>query len=290
PCFAEKMHANRGGLLQLLSGRNRWFVACERAVFAADSRTEILSLSEREKHFFQRWYATPEQRFHPIQPFLAGERLALQDKTKVRQSVRQELGFGPDDYLILMVGSGFRMKGLDRAIEGVAALPPGIKCKTRLVAVGQDNPKSFQRMVSVLRLGAHVQLHPGRDDIPQLMQAADLLVHPARRELAGHVLLEAMASGLPVLASGACGFGFHISKAEAGVILPEPYRQADFNREMANMLVSPQREAWSRNGVIYARSLVAANDGAADVRLLITLAERKQQLAQASNENPHVAV
>jgi UDP-glucose:(heptosyl)LPS alpha-1,3-glucosyltransferase len=288
PCFIEKAHSQRN-VLYRLSGRYRWFAACERAIFAPESATEILLLAEREKVSFQHWYRTPDTRFHMLPPYLSAKRMALQDKAEMRRRLRQEFGFDEDDHVLLLVGSGFRTKGLDRAIDAIGALPAVLRAKTRLVAVGQDNPKVFKRLVMERGLKSNVRICGGRNDIPQLMQGADLLIHPARRELAGHVLLEAMASGLPVLATDVCGYSPHIEKAQAGRLVKSPFRQTDLNARLVEMLNADERQTWSHNGYQYAQSLMADNDGSAEARILLMLAQRDRRPPMAAPENMHAA-
>jgi UDP-glucose:(heptosyl)LPS alpha-1,3-glucosyltransferase len=286
PCFVERAHSQRG-LLYRLSGRYRWFAASERAVFSAESATEILLLAEREKTSFQHWYRTPDERFHILPPYLSAKRMAQHDKLEMRRRLRQEFGFDEDDQVLLLVGSGFRTKGLDRAIDAVAALPAVLRARTRLVAVGQDNAKVFKRLVMERGLKPNVRICGGRDDIPQLMQGADLLIHPARRELAGHVLLEAMASGLPVLTTDVCGYASHVEKAQAGRLVKSPFRQGDLNAYLLEMLAPEAREEWGSNGYRYAKSLMGENDGSAEARILLTLALRNKQPPTAEPRDAH---
>ena len=289
PCFVERAHTQRN-LLYRLSGRYRWFAACERAVFAPESKTEILLLAECEKASFQHWYRTQDSRFHILPPYLSAKRMAHKDKTEMRRRLRQEFGFDEEDHVLLLVGSGFRTKGLDRAIDAVASLSSTLRAKTKLVAVGQDNPKVFKRLVMERGLKPHVRICGGRDDIPQLMQGADLLIHPARRELAGHVLLEAMASGLPVLATDVCGYSPHIQKAQGGRLIKSPFRQSDLNRNLLEMLASEERETWARNGYNYAQALMAENDGSAEAQILLMLAQRNKQSPVTTPKDIHAAV
>ena len=228
PCFIERAHAQRGWLYRL-TGRYRFFAECEKAVLSPRAACEILLLSLNEKIVFQRWYATPETRFHLLPPYISAQRFAFGDRDAMRADVRTEFGFGTDDLLLLLVGSGFSTKGLDRAIQALAALPQDLRVRTRLLAVGQDNPRFFRNMAERLGIGAQVYVIAGRDDVPRLMHAADLLVHPAYRENTGLVLLEAMASGLPVLASDVCGYAFHVIKSGAGELAVSPFDQATFN-------------------------------------------------------------
>lgn len=278
PCFIERAQARQNPFYRL-SGRYRFFADCERAVFAPDAGCEILLLSPREKDFFQHWYATPDVRFHLIPPPMPADRFVALDVDEARASVRSEFGFVPDDILLLLVGSGFRTKGLDRAILGLAALPPEIRNKTRLLAVGQDNPKAFVKLAQKAGLADRVRICAGRDDIPRLMHAADLLVHPARSELAGHVLIEAMAAGLPVLVSDVCGYACHIAQAGAGELVPSPFDQIQYDRQLEHMLTSDTRKDWQAYGKNYARALMAANDGSAEAVMLETFARQKRGTA-----------
>ena len=276
PCFMERARTERGWLYRL-SGRYRFFAGCEKAVFAPDVHCEILLLSLNEKAVFQRWYQTPESRFHLVPPCLVADRFATVAINSTRSSVRTEFSFGQDDLLLLLVGSGFRTKGLDRAVKGLAALPETLRSRTRLLAVAQDNPRFFLRLADRLGVARQVRVAAGRNDVPRLMQGADLLVHPAYRENTGLVLLEAMASGLPVLASDICGYAFHVARAGAGELIASPFNQQQFDQKLKQMLTSPDRAAWCVKGKQYAQELMAANDGGAEAALIEAFARRKAE-------------
>ena len=74
---------------------------------------------------------------------------------------------------------------------------------------------------------------------------------PAYREAAGNVLLEAVASGLPVLTTDGCGYSPHVVKADAGIVLESPVSQADVNHGLVEILQSPKRQRWIENGRNY---------------------------------------
>ncbi|MFA6178547.1 MAG: glycosyl transferase family 1, partial [Candidatus Methylopumilus sp.] len=116
PCFIERAHVQRNFLYRL-TPRYRWFQQCEQAIFSAGSNCSILLLSNQEKLDFQKWYQTPEQYFHFIPPYLSSERLALQGRSEMRSYLRNAFNFAAQDFVFLLVGSGFYMKGLDRAIK-----------------------------------------------------------------------------------------------------------------------------------------------------------------------------
>lgn len=126
---------------------------------------------------------------------------------------------------MLQVGSDFSRKGVGRSIAAVAALPEAIRRQTQLFVVGQDKPRAFAAQAERMGVKENVHFFAGRDDVAHLMAAADVLLHPAKQEAAGIVLVEAIAAGLPVLVTEVCGYAPHVSAAGCGVVLSEPFEQ-----------------------------------------------------------------
>lgn len=280
PCFVERAHTQRNALYRL-TPRYKWFVACEKAIFSSGSATHVLAVSLTEKPHFQRWYGLQDHRFHYIPPYLSPERFAKQDKRKMRQYLRQAFGFSASDFVYLLTGSGFAMKGLDRAILALAAMPASLRANTRLVAVGQDNPKQFTAMAQKLGVEEHVVISKGRSDIPLLMQGTDVCVHPAYRENTGLVILEGMASGAPMLVTESSGYATHVKDADAGLISSMPFEQAAFNTQWLVMrealdVAASTKSKWSKNGLAYTKKIMQENDGSAEAIILIALAEAKK--------------
>ncbi|MEA3290915.1 MAG: lipopolysaccharide core heptose(I) kinase RfaP, partial [Pseudomonadota bacterium] len=244
----------RYGPLYRLTPRYHRLYTFERSVFDVRSDTTILSLSKREKGVYQQFYGTPENRFHLLPPTLDAERRIDADTTLLRMRKREELGLTEDQLLLLFIGSGFKTKGLDRAITALQALPAELKANTELYVLGQDSATPFQRLAQRLGVSPKVTFLGGRADVQEFLVAGDLLIHPAYSENTGTVLLEAIAAGLPVLATDVCGYADHINRAEAGVVLRSPFRQQALDDRLAEMLVSPQRPAWQRNGREYGRN------------------------------------
>jgi UDP-glucose:(heptosyl)LPS alpha-1,3-glucosyltransferase len=237
-----------------LSGRYRAFMAAERAVFDPASSTHILAICAAEAARYQAAWGTPAKRLHLLPPGITRDRCAGPDAAALRASLRAEFGIADDQFLLLSVGSGFRMKGLDRSLRAVAALPPAMRARCRLIAIGQDKPAPFLRLARRLRLGTTLTILPGRDDIPRFLQGADLLLHPAYYENTGSILVEAIVAGLPVLASGACGYAEHVTASGCGLVLPEPFRQGDLDAALQAALSGDRRPAWRAAGIAYGRN------------------------------------
>ena len=268
-CFEDKAQTLRNPLYRLFK-RYRHFAEYERAVFAPESHTEILMISEVQQPLFVKHYATPAGRFHLLPPGIAQDRRAPANAAEIRAEFRREFGLGADDLLLVQIGSGFKTKGLDRSLKALASLPRELKQRTRLIAIGQDEPRPFLLQVKALGLSEQVQILKGRSDIPRFLLGADLLIHPAYNENTGTVLLEALVSGLPVLVSDVCGYAHYIAEADGGRVLPSPFDQEQLNRWLAEMLADPAARArWGANGLAFADTadLYSMPQRAADVIL-----------------------
>ena len=251
PCYAAKVQRLKSFWYKWLP-RYRHFKALEQSVFARGNRTHILVLTEQEIPRYQEFYGTERERFHVLPPGIERRSFVPEAKQPLRERLRHESGWSADEKLLLLVGSGFRVKGLDRAIRSLAALPEELRAETRLVVIGQNRPTEFELIARQLGVRDRVHILGGRDDVFDWLLAADLLVHPARSEAAGMILLEALTAGLPVVATNICGYAFHIDRARAGRLLPSPFLQEQCDKAVAEMLVSDERERWSSNGIAYA--------------------------------------
>ena len=268
-CFEDKAQTLRNPIYRKW-GRYKHFADYERAVFAADAKTEILMISEVQQPLFIKHYHTPLQRFHLLPPGIALDRRAPANAAEIRVEFRREFKLADDDLLLVQIGSGFKTKGLDRSLKALAALPREVRKRTRPIAIGQDDPRSFQLQAKALGIADQVQILKGRSDIPRFLLGADLLIHPAYNENTGTVLLEALVAGLPVLVSDVCGYAHYIAEADAGRVLPSPFAQEQLNHLLADMLADDQRRAfWGRNGLAYAdcADLYSMPQHAADIIL-----------------------
>jgi len=124
-----------------------------------------------------------------------------------RDAIRRRLGVGSDDFLLLTAGRVERQKGTGDLVEALARLDRG-GIDTRVVLAGEADPDEATRILDLAerhRVGWRLMLLGHRDDLAELMEAADLLVHPSWYEAAPRVVLEALAAGLPVVATSVGG-------------------------------------------------------------------------------------
>jgi glycosyltransferase involved in cell wall biosynthesis len=96
--------------------------------------------------------------------------------------------------------------------------------------------------------GAHRTIAPSakvhflddRGDVPQLMRAADLFVFPSRYEAFPLVLLEAMASGLPIVTIATAGAA-DLAGAECGVVVDDPNDVSAFAVALRGLVPYPEK-------------------------------------------------
>ncbi|MBX9915104.1 MAG: glycosyltransferase family 4 protein [Pseudomonadaceae bacterium] len=266
-CFEDKAQTLRNSLYRQW-GRYKHFADYERAVFAPESKTEILMISEVQQPLFVKHYATQTERFHLLPPGITQDRRAPANASEIRAEFRREFSLAETDLLLVQIGSGFKTKGLDRSLKALAALPLELKQRTRLIAIGQDDPSTFKLQAKALGVSEQVSILKGRSDIPRFLLGADLLIHPAYNENTGTVLLEALVAGLPVLVSTVCGYAHYIAEADCGRVLREPFEQAQLNQQLSAMLGDDAgRAAWGANGLAFAAKadLYSMPQHAADV-------------------------
>jgi glycosyltransferase involved in cell wall biosynthesis len=136
------------------------------------------------------------------------------------QQVRAELGLDGGSRLIAMVGTLKEVKGHRYMIDAMAALVPCHPDLHLLLAGDGELRESLEAQVADAGLQAHVHFLGSRDDVVELLVASDLLVLPSLWEGLSMALLEAMAAGLPIVASEVSGTVQAIVPGEHGLLIP----------------------------------------------------------------------
>ena len=155
PCYAAKVQRLKPFWFKWLP-RYRHFRMLEESVFARSLRTHALVLTEQEIPRYQEFYDTERERFHLLPPGIERRTFSSEQKEQARRRFRTEHGW-ENERLLLHVGSGFRVKGLDRAILSLAALPPEVRQDTRLVVIGQNRPTEFELLARRSGVGVLVR-------------------------------------------------------------------------------------------------------------------------------------
>lgn len=167
--------------------------------------------------------------------------------------LRATLGLAESDWVWLSIGVQPHTKGTDRVIEALARFPDA---KLLIAGLTETNHASINLARQTHRLGvAHrVKWLGHREDVSDLMAAADLLVHPARYDTTGTVILEAVVNGLPVITTAACGYARHVDFAGAGIVIREPFDFRLFLAVLEQAQNPSTSRAWSEAGAEYGKN------------------------------------
>jgi glycosyltransferase involved in cell wall biosynthesis len=136
-----------------------------------------------------------------------------------RARVRGELRLGPDELLIVATGSLVPRKGHSVLIKALAAQADG---PTWQLAIAGNGPEraALKDLSHALGIGARVHLLGHRDDIGDVLAAADVFAMPSLWEGLPLALLEAMAAGKPIVASATSGIPEAITADVEGLLVP----------------------------------------------------------------------
>jgi alpha-1,6-mannosyltransferase len=161
-------------------------------------------------------------------------------------TLREHLGLDPDTRLLVYAGRFTPEKRLDVLFDAVRKL--GGDYHLIVVGGGAASGKLVPRQANV----THVPFKRDQRQLAHLLASCDLLVHPGDRETFGLIVLEAMACGLPVVATNGGGVA-ELVDAETG-ILAEPNSvdslagaiEAIYQRDMQRMGDAARRRAVER--------------------------------------------
>ena len=140
---------------------------------------------------------------------------------KDRSRIRKSLDLNDQNILILFVGE-YERKGLASVIHAVARMPEEVRGKVRVLAVGGGDQDGFRSLADSLNISGQVILRGHSRDVVEYYRAADLFLLPTFYEPFGLVILEAMASALPVIVSANAGAAELIKNGISGFKILDP--------------------------------------------------------------------
>jgi len=248
-CFAEKAYEERGWLYRAMP-RSKKYLAFEAGVFAKENKTCVLMISKAQIGIYQKYYQTSNERMHLLPPGIRRERRMPENYASLRLQLRAAHSLNDIDKVIVMVGSDYRRKGLDRALQGIATLNEDLKKKTRLWVIGQDDKTPFVKLARDLGIEENISFFGARDDVAQLLWAADALIHAAYSENTGTVLLEGVVAGVPVISSQACGYSYYIEENNLGCVIEEPV-SAETVAKAITTVFSVDQKTWQERCKVF---------------------------------------
>jgi len=215
---------------------HRIVLGLERRVFAGTP--EIVAIAKRGAAEIAALYAVAPARLSVVYNGVDLEHFHPRNRGRHRTAARADAGLPADAWTILFVGSGFPRKGLATLIEAFGVLPDRT---ARLVVIGKGDASPFQELARRLGVAERIVWLGPREDAERWYGAADVVALPSRYEPFGNVHLEALASGVPVVASTAAGGAEAIREGWNGAIV-DPRDAGALVRALATL-----REMGGRN-------------------------------------------
>ena len=208
--FVAERHAAVGRAARWAFGRAGFVTAC-----SDDLRTRALALGASADRSATVPYGVDSTRFQP--------------DPAARIRLRERWGVGDAAEVVLGVGRFVRKKGFEYLIDAVATLATHRPDLRLVLAGGGDLRAEFEARIADRGLDDRVLL-PGvlhQDEVAASLAAADVVVVPSVRDPSGNVdglpnvVMEALASGTPLIATSAGGIGSVVKDGQTGLLVPE---------------------------------------------------------------------
>jgi glycosyltransferase involved in cell wall biosynthesis len=243
----------------------RCIMALENRIYR-DPKVFLLPVSQLVAKQLRDYFGRTDVRVIPngvaIEQFRPERRMAR------RTDAREKLGLGAEDFVLLLIGNDWLTKGLSSLLHAAALCALD---NLRILVVGKDDPSLFDKQLKDLKLENAVRFLPPRDDVLFFYAAADAYVGPSQEDAFGLPILEAMACGLPVIASVSAGASEAIEDGTNGLLLRNPQDPAElaarikevgFNEHLRERLAAAaaataKKYSWERNAAELHQALVA---------------------------------
>jgi UDP-glucose:(heptosyl)LPS alpha-1,3-glucosyltransferase len=228
--------------VRFLMPRHLALLASESQYFRKGNPRRILCSSQRDVDDLARLYEVDPALTTIVPLPFDPERFNIERRRRDRDEARRILGIEEGELAAMMVANELHRKGLGVTLQAMAL--DGDPHMT-LHVVGRAGLDPYQATIHRLGLDGRVRYHGPSGDVGWHLAAADLMVLPTQYEPFGLVIIEALASGVPVITSRLAGASDAVSPGRTGLLLEDPYDP----EELAALFVSARAadlEMWGR--------------------------------------------
>ena len=196
------------------SAYHRYMLGAEQRLFESARLKQVICISRMVQDEIHERFALPRERlpviYNAIDPGVFNPGLAAH-----RDEIRARYGIAHDTCVFLIVGSEYARKGVGRAIEALAHVPP----PAHLLVVGKDrHPSRYESLARTMHVANRVTFAGAQEDPRPFYGSADVFLLPTLYDALSNAVLEALACGLPVITSDRCGAGELVLAHGAGVV------------------------------------------------------------------------
>jgi glycosyltransferase involved in cell wall biosynthesis len=204
---------------------------------------KIIAVSHFTKWELTNYYKIPESKIRVIHN---GVDVNKFKPAADKRRVKEELGLNPDDLVIVSVGRLYARKGLFTLIESMPAVIKRFPNAKFIISGKGQSDEMHKLNVHADKLGVKGNIiftgyYPDKK-LPKLYQAADVFAFSTFYEHHPFAVLEALATGLPVVTTTVGGIPETIESGKNGLLL-EPFNPRQFSEKILYLLEHPAKAA-----------------------------------------------
>lgn len=206
-----------------LSIRHYLETGLQRRLYAGTTLKRVIAISSMIKRDIVQYYGFPEDRITVVFNSVDLDRFHPRNRGLYRREKRAELGIDEKALLLLFAGNNYRLKGVRTLIIALARL---LRCfpdqDFRLIIAGRGHAGSYRRLARRLGIADRVIFAGAVTGMERWYAATDIYVHPTFYDSCSLTVLEALASGLPVVTTRFNGAAEAVQSEEAGAVINDP--------------------------------------------------------------------
>jgi UDP-glucose:(heptosyl)LPS alpha-1,3-glucosyltransferase len=206
-----------------------------------DRERIFLAISQMVAGHLQRYHGVREEQLRLVYNGVDLARFSPDHRATHRQAVRERLEIRDDEVLLLIVAHNFRLKGVPTLLRAVGRLRRE-GAPVRLVVAGGKRHRSYLELARKVGAGEATTFVGAVEDSVPYYAAADVYVQPTFYDPCSLVLLEALASGLPVVTSRFNGAGELLDPGVQGSLVDDPADVAELASHLRPLLPADVRE------------------------------------------------
>ncbi len=193
----------------------------EKLTFENDNLKWIIVPTSFVKDQILEFFKVDEDKIVVVRNGVDLVRFNLEKKVLMKKELRRKFNLSEDEFVFSFVSTNHRLKGLEYLLEAIKRLKKR-EFRFKLLVVGGGDDKFFQKRISKLKI-KDVVIYKGKlENVEEVYFVSDVFVYPTLFDASANVVLEAMASGTPVIASTYSGTHELIDEFENGLVIKDP--------------------------------------------------------------------
>lgn len=225
-------------------------ISVERRMMSTGGNALFLPVSTLAIDAFRAEYGSLPGTWRPLHPGVDVKRFSSVSRPECRKEVRGRHNMDDDDFIVLFVGMNFEVKGLSTMIRALALARKKSEERIRLLVVGRGDERKYSEMAEEAGVGDSVVFAGTRSEgLERYYRASDCLMMLSTFDTFGMVVLEAMASSLPVVVSSGVGAKDLVKEGANGFVISDPLDAEAAAERLLRLLDRKKRDEMGSNAL-----------------------------------------